>query len=507
MNSNTKENDIIIIGAGFAGLAAGIYAQMNGYKTRIFEMHDKPGGLCTSWKRKGYTFDGCIHWLVGSNPQSGFNRLWQEVGIAQGREFINMDEYMRLEGADGRKLIFYSDIDRLEKHLLEFSPTDEKHIKDFIRGIRICLPFDQPAENVPLFTRLLKKLKIGVNFLVNGKKMQEWMKITAQDFAGRIKDPLLAEAFKEMWIPEFSMFFMLFTFAYLHNKNAGYPIGGSMPMSEALADRYEKLGGKIHYSKRVEKIIVEENKAVGIILKDGTETRSEKIISAADGYSTIFNMLNGKYADEKIREPYEKWLIFQPLIFVGLGVNRTFENEPLSVSGFSIPLRQPVEIGDTVRNRLWVHIYNHDPSLAPEGKSTIIVMLDSVHDYWKKLSEDRDAYRKKKEEIAETVVSLLDQRFPGLASRIEVTDVATPLTFERYTGNWQGSFEGWLITPENSKVLMKPMSQRLPGLENFYMCGQWIEPGGGLPTSIMSGRRLVKTLCKADRKKFRAVTE
>jgi len=507
MNSNTKENDIIIIGAGFAGLAAGIYAQMNGYKTRIFEMHDKPGGLCTSWKRKGYTFDGCIHWLVGSNPQSGFNRLWQEVGIAQGREFINMDEYMRLEGADGRKLIFYSDIDRLEKHLLEFSPTDEKHIKDFIRGIRICLPFDQPAENVPLFTRLLKKLKIGVNFLVNGKKMQEWMKITAQDFAGRIKDPLLAEAFKEMWIPEFSMFFMLFTFAYLHNKNAGYPIGGSMPMSEALADRYEKLGGKIHYSKRVEKIIVEENKAVGIIFKDGTETRSEKIISAADGYSTIFNMLNGKYADEKTREPYEKWLIFQPLIFVGLGVNRTFENEPLSVSGFSIPLRQPVEIGDTVRNRLWVHIYNHDPSLAPEGKSTIIVMLDSVHDYWKKLSEDRDAYRKKKEEIAETVVSLLDQRFPGLASRIEVTDVATPLTFERYTGNWQGSFEGWLITPENSKVLMKPMSQRLPGLENFYMCGQWIEPGGGLPTSIMSGRRLVKTLCKADRKKFRAVTE
>ena len=507
MTNTTSDNSIIIIGAGFAGIGTGIYAQMNGYQTQIFEMHDKPGGLCTSWKRKGYTFDGCIHWLVGSNPQSGFNRLWQEVGIAQGREFINMDEYMRLEGADGRKLIFYSDIDRLEKHLLEFSPTDEKHIKDFIRGIRICLPFDQPAENVPLFTRLLKKLKIGVNFLVNGKKMQEWMKITAQDFAGRIKDPLLAEAFKEMWIPEFSMFFMLFTFAYLHNKNAGYPIGGSMPMSEALADRYEKLGGKIHYSKRVEKIIVEENKAVGIIFKDGTETRSEKIISAADGYSTIFNMLNGKYADEKIREPYEKWLIFQPLIFVGLGVNRTFENEPLSVSGFSIPLRQPVEIGDTVRNRLWVHIYNHDPSLAPEGKSTIIVMLDSVHDYWKKLSEDRDAYRKKKEEIAETVVSLLDQRFPGLASRIEVTDVATPLTFERYTGNWQGSFEGWLITPENSKVLMKPMSQRLPGLENFYMCGQWIEPGGGLPTSIMSGRRLVKTLCKADRKKFRAVTE
>ena len=59
-------NDIIIIGAGIAGMAAGCYAQMNGYKTRIFEMHHLPGGLCTSWQRKGYTFDGCIYYLFGS---------------------------------------------------------------------------------------------------------------------------------------------------------------------------------------------------------------------------------------------------------------------------------------------------------------------------------------------------------------------------------------------------------------------------------------------------------
>ena len=63
---------ILIIGAGIAGLSAGCYGQINGYKTQIFELHDKPGGLCTAWKRSGrsssggYTFDGCIEWLVGS---------------------------------------------------------------------------------------------------------------------------------------------------------------------------------------------------------------------------------------------------------------------------------------------------------------------------------------------------------------------------------------------------------------------------------------------------------
>jgi phytoene dehydrogenase-like protein len=71
---------IIVIGAGIAGLSAGCYAQMNDYRTRIFEMHDKPGGLCTSWKRQGYTFDGCIHRLLGSAPGQPFHRMWKELG-------------------------------------------------------------------------------------------------------------------------------------------------------------------------------------------------------------------------------------------------------------------------------------------------------------------------------------------------------------------------------------------------------------------------------------------
>ena len=80
--------------------------------------------------------------------------------------------------------------------------------------------------------------------------MKEWMNITCESFSGEFKDPLLREAFREMWVPEFSMFFMLFTFAYLHNKNAGYPFGGSMPMSGALEARFKELGGNIKLQKQ-----------------------------------------------------------------------------------------------------------------------------------------------------------------------------------------------------------------------------------------------------------------
>jgi phytoene dehydrogenase-like protein len=501
MDSN-RDNSIIIIGAGFAGLATGIYARMNGYKTQIFEMHDKPGGLCTAWKRKGFTFDSCIHWLVGSSPVSSMYDFWEEVGIVQGREFVNMDEYMRFEGNDGRTLVFYTDIDRLEKHLMEFSPQDKTVIKEFIDGIRLCLPFDSPSKKIPLLKRIAMHARMALGFITHGKKMQEWMKTTAGEFAGKFRDPVLREALREIWFPEFSMFFMLFTFAYLHNRNAGYPLGGSMPMSLALESRFKELGGIINYKKRVEKIITENNNAAGIKLDDGTEIRASRVISAADGYSTIFKMLDGKYADEKTKEPYEKWPVFPPLIYIGLGVNRVFNDLPLSVSGMTISLKNPVEIGDAVRERLGVHIYNHDPSMAPQGKTSIILILNTDYDYWKKLSQNRVDYDHKKEEIVKTVIEQLEQRFPGISSQVEVTDIATPMTFERYTGNWKGSFEGWLITPENSYTMMKPMPARLPGLGNFYMCGQWVGPGGGLPTGVIHGRKLIKEICKEDKKKF-----
>jgi phytoene dehydrogenase-like protein len=500
---NSGDNSIIIIGGGFAGLAAGIYAQLNGYSTQIFEMHNLPGGLCTSWDRKGFTFDCCIHWLVGSSPESGMHDMWEETGIAQGQEIINLDEYQRIEDSTGRTLIFYTDVNRLEKHLLEFSPQDEKPIKEFIEGIKMCFSFDFPSKHDPFFERFRKQSKTIFNFVINGKKMKDWMNITTDSFSQKFKDPLLREAFKEMWIPEFSMFFMLFTFAYFHNKNAGYPVGGSMPMSKAMEARYKDLGGLIHYKNKVNKILTESGKAIGISLEDGTEYNANRVISAADGKSTIFSMLDKKYGTAKTFEPYEKWPLFPSLIFVSLGVNRTFEDVPKTVSGFTFPLKQPAEIGDALRDKLSIHIYNQDSTMAPAGKTVITVMLDSDYEYWKNLARNRKEYLNKKEEIGRTVVELLEERFPGITPLVEVIDVATPITFERYTGNWKGSFEGWLITPENAGIIMKPMSQTIPGLENFYMCGQWVEPGGGLPTSVMSGRRLIKKLCKEDGRKFK----
>lgn len=112
-----NNQSIIIIGAGVAGLATGFYARMNGYRTRIFEMHTAPGGVCTAWRRKGYTIDGCIEWLAGCQPGSPyypFYPLYQETGILHNNRIQTLNEFCScLDEETGRSLVVTSDFERL----------------------------------------------------------------------------------------------------------------------------------------------------------------------------------------------------------------------------------------------------------------------------------------------------------------------------------------------------------------------------------------------------------
>ena len=492
-----EQKSIIIIGAGIAGLSAGCYGQMNGYRTQIFEMRYNPGGLCTSWKRKGYTIDGCIHWLVGSSPTDNFYRIWEELGVVQGRRMVDHDEFMRIEGADGKVFIVYTDVDHLEQHMKELAPADKKVIEEFIEGIRACTHVDLPIEKAPELYGPMDGLKLLFKMLPFLRVMRRWKKISVQDFAKRFSDPFLRQAFPLTFnLPDFPMMAMLMTLAWMHKKSAGYPEGGSLQFSRAIERRYFDLGGEIHYRSPVSKILVENDKAVGVRLAGGTEHRGEIIISAADGHATIFDMLEGKYINSKTREYYDKLPIFSPLVQVALGVARSFERLPHTIV-FSP--KESVTIAGQEHKWVSVEIYNFDPTLAPPGKTVLKVIFDSNYDYWKRLRQDPERYKAEKEQIADQVITLLDQRFPGLAGQVEICDVATPMSWERYTGNWRASFEGWLIT---TKTFGMRMSKTLPGLKNFYMAGQWVELGGGVPAVAMSGRNVIQIICKRDKKPF-----
>jgi hypothetical protein len=219
------------------------------------------------------------------------------------------------------------------------------------------------------------------------------------------------------------------------------------------------------------------------------------VISTAPGFATIFQMLGGRYTDARIRERYASWPVFHPIALVSYGARRRWDTPDM----LRVRLRDPFPLGPGEVGDLSVRNMAYDPSLAPEGHSVLQVLLETNYDLWHDLHHAPRRYQVLKERMARQVTDRLERWFPGIEEATALTDVATPYTFWRYARSWRGAFEGWLPTAQAVRV---HPSKTLPGLEGFYMAGQWVEPGGGVPTAVMSGRHVVQILCEEEGRRF-----
>ncbi len=497
----TNQKSIIIIGAGMAGLSAGCYAQMNGFDSQIFEMGDKAGGVCTSWERGDYTINGSMHWLVGSAPNVKMHQMWLELGAIQDKMLVNHDLFFVLKGSNGKDFHFYTNIDKLESYLNETAPEDKEEIADFIKAIRTFIEYDLPTEKAQELFGLFDGLKLIFTEFPMLMEAIKWSRISIAEFVKRLKNPLLKTAFLAFWHPEMVMTTIIVTLAWLHKRTAGYPMGGSGAFIQSVVERYEKLGGYIDYHSKVEKIITYDDNAVGIQLDNGKQYFADYIISAADGYTTIFKMLEGKYIDDTIKQVYTCFKPFPSIFYIALGIDEAFDELESTVVGYNLALPKPLQIGNTVHERATVQIYNFDPTLAPKGKTLMTCFLATDYDFWEELYHHREQYEAEKDKVLSNFIENLLHHFPHIADKIEMKDCATPMTYKKYTGNFRGSYEGWLPTPEASKIHIK---KTLPNLHRFYMIGHWVETGGGLPPAAMSGRNVIQLICHKENKKFKS---
>ncbi len=251
------QKSIIIIGAGVAGLAAGCYGQMNGYRTQIFEMGNQPGGLCTGWRRGDYTFDGCIHWLMGTSPRSPFYKIWSELGVTQGRRMIAHEEFVRSTGLDSRELHVYANIDRFEQHLKDLSPADGKVIDELTAALRKWHNLNLSNDKPPELMGALNKAKMAARMAPHMGELKRWTSISVSEFAARFQDPLLQRALPMVFGGgDRSMMVFLMFLAPMAHGDCGVPEGGSAGFSQAIVRRYTGLGGAIHCRARVEEMYV-----------------------------------------------------------------------------------------------------------------------------------------------------------------------------------------------------------------------------------------------------------
>ncbi|HLP49878.1 MAG TPA: NAD(P)/FAD-dependent oxidoreductase, partial [Chitinophagales bacterium] len=465
-----------IIGAGISGLSLGCYLQMNGYQTQIFEKHNIPGGLCTSWDRKGYTFDGCAHWILGSDSGSSFYKVWNELIDMRSVEWVNHDIRMFIEVKNNRDKYgsntfrFYTNLDKLQAYLIDLAPEDEQAIRDFIKPMRIIQKFDMPPimDDLPLIPSIIRGIKMTryVEFLYWFLKL---MGQTNYTFAAKLKNPFLKESFQMLYDgEEVNLLVIYFPMASFDKKSAGYPVGGSLKFAQRFEERYLKLGGQIHYHTPVNRIITENGVAKALEVRHGKVHPSDLIISCADWYFTTFELLQGKYVNKAMLDLKEgrSLEIFYSVIQVSFGINKDLSSLPhLTRFPLAVPLLSP---DGTEYTRMEVHIYSYDPTMAPSGKSSVVVSFyTKQRDFWiDHRKANRAEYRRIKNEFAAKVLEQLNERLGGIKDYIEVVDVATPATLLRYTGNWKGSAQG-LMAGKNFLAPV-PVKFQFPGLKNFY---------------------------------------
>ncbi|MEU0738908.1 NAD(P)/FAD-dependent oxidoreductase [Streptomyces sp. NPDC006134] len=508
---------VLIIGGGVGGLSTGCYAQMSGMRTRILEKHVLPGGCCTAWSRGGYLFDYCIEWLTGTGAGNDAARIWRELGALDGKTVTNFEAFNTVVGEDGRSVTFYNDPDRLERHLLGLSPADARPIRAFCRDLRRftginLYPFLTPPPLRTTREKLVLLRTVLPAFLLFWRTAATRM----ETFCGKFQDPLLRRAFPYIFFQDHEVFPLLpylFNMASACHGNAGFPQGGSLGLSRSIEERYLSLGGRIDYRARVERILVEDDRAVGVELRDGTRHYADHVVSACDGHTTIYGLLGGRYTGPTVEKLYTEMLhkpeyVYPGVVSAFVGLSGDVDPATPHSTTYLLSPQDSAALPAVRQNSLVVQLRSrYCDSFAPAGKSVIHCTYFSDFGHWKTLrTTDRRRYRARKREVADFVRAFLERHHPGIGERIEVIDVATPVTTLRYTGNHEGSILGWKsFTPAEDLAnrLVDKDRMRLPGLRGFTMAGQWTG-GGSLIRTASAGRFAAQYLCEELGLEFRA---
>ena len=471
---------VIVIGAGVAGLSSAFYASRAGHKVTVYEQGNCPGGVSTSWIRRGYTFDGGIHWLVGSSSRfQPFHKRWLETGALQQNNHVIYSDPVFIFKTGKVSLHLWRDIDQLINELVDFAPEDKKALLALKRHVQIIgtyMPAPQGFWDVLMMVwRFPVFIPLMIYLLLN----------STQKYTERFCNPVIREMFSAILNTDQNALSLIGTLTGYALGDNGYPIGGSRRLADNMEQTALKAGCQIFYRTKVEKICIENGRVKGVMV-NGSLEEADHVIVAMDT-CTALQMLLDEPLHERWARKLQKGTDSEHCSLLSLGIRKDLSYLP---SAMRIHLKEPVEMAGREYSTLWVYHYSSQEGYAPEGCSSLTVLFQGdTYDYWKKAKED-DTYIAKKEEFTQKTLKLLEDYLPEIKDNIAVTDLATPITYERYCGCYRGGYMGiW-----HAKSMPPRVPAKSSTIRGLHFAGMRTFMSGGLPVAVQSGYKAAKSI-------------
>jgi phytoene dehydrogenase-like protein len=458
--------DVIIIGAGIGGLVCGCYLAKAGRKVLIAEHHFKPGGYCTSFKRKGFTFDAAAHCFGGYREGGMTKKVFKDLGI---------DRLIPIERFDP------SDSVMLHNHTISFWADVDKTIS----GIAAVFP-EEKANISDFFTFLLKPDPNAFS------KIRTWSfkKLLDRYFTSeKLKAMLSAPLLGNGGLPPslMSAFVGAKIFSEYLLDGGYYPSDGMQALPDALAARFKELGGELRLSSLVKRIKTKDGQVSGVVLEGDGFMPSRYVVSNCDARQTFMKLLGKRHIPENFYGEIKQMIPSVSVFVLYLGINGHFGSLPTPATNIWVLPHYNLDRIYASLGRNWKADSGGYLIRVSKDCSTILALMLAPY-------KNRRYWFAHKKTVAEAFIRRVEKEIiPHLSEHIVHKEAATPYTLFRYTFNQKGAAYGWACTPQQLAI---PDFRKPSFIKGLYLTGHWTTRGIGISGVAYVGYDTASSLMK-----------
>jgi prolycopene isomerase len=490
------EYDVIIIGGGLSGLTAANLLAKRNLSVAVVEKSYNPGGSCGVFKRGQVTFDNGAAMLYGFG-EKGFNAHRFVFNCLEELIDIIRHDLLYCVNFKGRKIPFWTDMDKFADELSEVFPSEKEAIHRFYRDmlkmyqhVMVDTPTYTSADETDGKAALKSMLKHpGSYFQFLSYLNQSAKKLLSKYF----KDPEIFNFFDKLTstycyatVEEAPAVLAAVMFVDNHVGGSYYPAGSTLFLPGKLEKVIEENGGDMLLEKEAVSIVFEDGKPAGVTLADGSALKGKNIIYSGTVWNLYGKLLDPTFTTAKRRDWAKNQVPTYPSVVLYSVVNR--DVIPEDTAPIEMLVGNPDKLDESE-----VTVYTmslDDRTLCGEGEHTVLA-IGPTFESWE--TEDPLEYQNKKQKEQERLIAVLERRFPGFAQAVRYAEVATPRTIERYTLKNGGAVAG------PKQMLGQHMFKRQhirTDWDNLFCCGESTVMGTGTPTVTTSGLTAANVVLK-----------